>query len=750
MRPCARPTPASAVASSSRPNAPALRVPGRPAASCPRPAAAAACAMAWRSWPPTSSASIAVEVPPAEQWVDVAPGIEVGRVWRGLDRVAAYVPGGTAAYPSSLLMSAIPARLAGVGRYVVASPAAADGQLSPALLGAAGLMEVDEFWVMGGAQAVGALAYGTESIRARRQDRGPRQRLGHGGQAGGAGPLRHRHAGRPHRGHGRGRRHGRPGPRGRRPAQPGRARGRLPCPAGDHLGGPGRRGGGRAGPPAADAPAPRDAGRRRWPRPGTVVLTADVAEALAFADEYAPEHLSCVVADLDAALGIPAARRLPVPGAYAPESAGDYAAGSNHVLPTAGAGRAYSPLGVESFGRWMQVNRITRDGLASHHPGRGGRGRGGGPHGAPPRGRDPLRGRALMSLPVTEAIAAASNVYTWEPPDRVIAARYGLAPADILRFDTNTSPTAPDFVAEALAASWDPGLNEYPDSTYADLAEAAAAYVGADPSEILVGCGADEVLDIIAKTFLAPGSGSLVPTPTYGMYARARLAARRAAAARAAPGASRWLRPRPARRPLAPSRGRRRLAVCPQQPHRGTRVARRPSRPSWKPARACPDGGPAIVVDEAYIEFHPGSTGRMARALPGPHRRAHAVQGLRPAGPAGGLRRRLAPHHRAPGARAPAGQRLHGLGHRRRGRAAPPGAGDRQRRGAGSRARLAGGRSGSHRPAGLPERHQLPARTPRGPRGRRGSDGAPAPARHRAAHLRGGPPAARSPALHGA
>ena len=85
----------------------------------------------------------AAQVPPREQWVDVAPGIRVGRVWRALDRVAAYVPGGEAAYPSSLLMSAIPARLAGVGELVVASPADRDGRLSPALLGAAGLMEVD-------------------------------------------------------------------------------------------------------------------------------------------------------------------------------------------------------------------------------------------------------------------------------------------------------------------------------------------------------------------------------------------------------------------------------------------------------------------------------------------------------------------------------------------------------------------------------------------------------------------------------
>ena len=113
-----------------------------------------------------------------------------------------------------------------------------------------------------------------------------------------------------------------------------------------------------------------------------------------------------------------------------------------------------------------------------------------------------------MSLPASEAIAAASNVYTWEPPNRVIAARYGLVAGDILRFDTNTSPAAPDVVAELLEGPWDPTLNEYPDSTYAELAEAAAAYVGAEPTEILVGCGADEVLDVIAKTYLGPGAGS--------------------------------------------------------------------------------------------------------------------------------------------------------------------------------------------------------------------------------------------------
>jgi histidinol-phosphate aminotransferase len=111
-----------------------------------------------------------------------------------------------------------------------------------------------------------------------------------------------------------------------------------------------------------------------------------------------------------------------------------------------------------------------------------------------------------------------TQVYTWEPSDRAIAARYGVRPEDVVRFDTNTAPGAPDWLPEVMAGPFDPGLNEYPDSEYADLAAAAAAYVGVDASEILVGAGADEILDIIAKTFLAPDGTALVPVPTYGMY----------------------------------------------------------------------------------------------------------------------------------------------------------------------------------------------------------------------------------------
>jgi histidinol dehydrogenase len=305
----------------------------------------------------------AIEVPPPAQWVTTEPGVEVGRVWRGLDRVAAYVPGGTAAYPSSLLMSAIPARLAGVGQFVVASPAGAGGELSPALLGAAGLMEVDEFWVMGGAQAVGALAYGTESIRRVDKIVGPGNAWVTAAKLEvldscaidmPAGPTEVMVVADD-------------------TADPVHVAADLLSQAEHGPDSPAL----LVTPSEALADAVEAELARQLPTlarretlagslaaAGTVVITADVAEALAFADEYAPEHLSCVVEDLDAALGSLRHAGSLFLGPYAPESAGDYAAGSNHVLPTAGAGRAYSPLGVESFGRWMQVNRVTREGLA--------------------------------------------------------------------------------------------------------------------------------------------------------------------------------------------------------------------------------------------------------------------------------------------------------------------------------------------------------------------------------------------------
>jgi histidinol-phosphate aminotransferase len=203
---------------------------------------------------------------------------------------------------------------------------------------------------------------------------------------------------------------------------------------------------------------------------------------------------------------------------------------------------------------------------------------------------------------MAETLAQVSQVYTWEPSNRAIAARYGLQPETILRFDTNTSPTPPDLVATVLAGPFEPPLNEYPDSLYQDLAEAAAAYVGADPSEILVGAGIDEVLDIIAKAWLRAGDGAIVPIPTYAMYGviTGQRGANLLPSPRLGPGAGFALDLDAVLQVLP--RARVVWLCAPNNPTGAPEPLSTIERVLAAAAELGPEG-PAVVVDEAYAEF---------------------------------------------------------------------------------------------------------------------------------------------------
>ena len=125
----------------------------------------------------------------------------------------------------------------------------------------------------------------------------------------------------------------------------------------------------------------------------------------------------------------------------------------------------------------------------------------------------------MSPTPVSMASPTAPAVYTWEATNEAVAEKYGVPIESIVRFDLNTSPTPPAFVARILAANrFEASLSEYPPSDYRRLAEAAAATYGVDRGEILVGAGADEILDMAAKAFLAPGGTAVVAVPTYSMY----------------------------------------------------------------------------------------------------------------------------------------------------------------------------------------------------------------------------------------
>jgi histidinol dehydrogenase len=305
---------------------------------------------------------------PATTRTTILPGIEIQRRWLPLDRVGCYVPGGSAPYPSSLVMTVVPARVAGVGEIVVASPAGADGRVDPILLGAAGLLDVDALLVAGGAQAVGALAFGLPDLDPQfaSVDRivGPGNawvaaaKLEVAGLVGidlPAGPSEGMVL-------------------ADEDADPRLVAADLVTQAEHGPDSPAILVTTSAG--LADAvEAEVEALLPRLERSailgralathGRIALAPDLDTAIAFVDAYAPEHLSIDVRDADSvAARIRHAGSIFV-GPWAPESAGDYATGANHVLPTGGLARSADPLAVEAFGRFTQVQRVDEHGLAA-------------------------------------------------------------------------------------------------------------------------------------------------------------------------------------------------------------------------------------------------------------------------------------------------------------------------------------------------------------------------------------------------
>jgi histidinol dehydrogenase len=304
---------------------------------------------------------------PLDAVVTPGVGITVERVWTPLASVGAYVPGGRGLYPSSLIMGVVPARIAGVGRIVVATPARPDGTVDPVVLAAADLLGVDAVYAMGGAQAVGALAYGTESVEAVDKIVGPggpwvtAAKLAVFGAVGIDLPA---------------------GPSEAAvlvdaSADPAIVAADVMCQA-EH---------GEesavalivVGDATADAVV-AEIGRQlptleradtigaALTDHGVVVVADDLEAAAAFTNAWAPEHLSIHTRDAGSvARDIPNAGSVFV-GHWTPEAAGDYATGANHVLPTGGLARAYGPLGVEDFGSWRQIQILTREGLEALAP----------------------------------------------------------------------------------------------------------------------------------------------------------------------------------------------------------------------------------------------------------------------------------------------------------------------------------------------------------------------------------------------
>ena len=294
-------------------------------------------------------------------------GSSLGQEVRPLDRVGIYIPGGRAAYPSTVLMTAVPARVAGVREIVLVTPPAADGSVNPVVLAAAHMAGVTEAWRVGGAQAVAALAYGTASVRRVDKIVGPgniyvalaKMRVfGEVGIDMMAGPsevvvvadaaadpdwiasdllAQAEHD---------------PMARSVLITDAAALLPRVEAALARRLAALPRR--------EIAAEALRDH--------GALILVDGLDAAVEVANRLAPEHLELMVAVPAALLSRVRHAGAVFVGGHTPEVVGDYVAGPSHVLPTGGTARFASPLGTEDFVKRSSVIEYSRSGLAAALP----------------------------------------------------------------------------------------------------------------------------------------------------------------------------------------------------------------------------------------------------------------------------------------------------------------------------------------------------------------------------------------------
>ncbi len=288
------------------------------------------------------------------RWLRDSEGIKLGQRLLPLEKVGIYVPGGRASYPSSVLMTAVPAKVAGVKEIVMTTPAPPGKELPEMVLAAAALAGVQRVFAVGGAQAIAALAFGTETVPAVNKIVGPgnrfvaaAKRLVHGrvGTDIPAGPsevviiadgstapewaaldllaqAEHDEA----------------------------ARSILLCPDRGFLEQVSRQIAERL--PLLPR---REIIEKSLARNGALIHTADLHQAAQISDRIAPEHLGLSVADPEALLTEIHCAGAIFLGPWSSEVLGDYCAGPSHVLPTAGAARFSSPLGVQDFMRTSSI-----------------------------------------------------------------------------------------------------------------------------------------------------------------------------------------------------------------------------------------------------------------------------------------------------------------------------------------------------------------------------------------------------------
>lgn len=289
-------------------------------------------------------------------------GVKVWREWRPIEKVGLYIPGGKAVYPSSVLMSAIPAQIAGCKEIIMCSPAKSDGKIPAATLVAADMVGIKKIFKIGGAEAIAAMTYGTKTVP------NVYKIFGAGNSYVTAAKMLALEAIS------------------------------IDMPAGpsevfiiaDETADPSYI--------AADLLADGEHGedsacvlvttsekvaeeaiaeikfqlpkletqkraQESLNKYGLFTVVDSIKEAIDFANIYAPEHLELMTQNADLLVSQITNAGSVFVGRWTTKSSGDYATGANHVLPTGGMAKMYPPLGVDAFGKWMQVQKCTKQGL---------------------------------------------------------------------------------------------------------------------------------------------------------------------------------------------------------------------------------------------------------------------------------------------------------------------------------------------------------------------------------------------------
>lgn len=289
-------------------------------------------------------------------------GAILGQMISPIQRVGLYVPGGTAAYPSSVLMNGIPALLAGVEEIALVSPPGKDGKVQPGVLAAAELLGIDEVYAIGGAQAIFAMSYGTPSIRKVDKIVGPgnvyvtyakKQVYGQVDIDMIAGPSEVLII----------------ADEGQNPrfiagdllsqAEHDTMASAILITPSKTLG--------EAVLAELDLQVKellrRDMAEKSLKNRGKIIITKDLDEAFALSNEFAPEHLEILVSDPMTCLTKVKNAGCIFLGPYSPEPLGDYYAGTNHTLPTSGTAKYFSPLSVDDFIKKSSIVYYTKEGL---------------------------------------------------------------------------------------------------------------------------------------------------------------------------------------------------------------------------------------------------------------------------------------------------------------------------------------------------------------------------------------------------